>query len=77
MMLSRRNFFNLFRLLGLFKKNFRKKLQFAVISLNFNFQFNRELLRYKALQMTFGRGPLLLQKYIILPKRQEKTNKVT
>ena len=28
--------------------------------------------------MTFGRGPLLLQKYKILPKRREKTpNMVT
>ena len=27
--------------------------------------------------MTFGRGPLLLQKYKILPKRRKKTNIVT
>ena len=27
--------------------------------------------------MTFGQGPLLVQKYKILPKRREKTNIVT
>ena len=32
------------------------------ISLDFNLQYNREFLRYKALKMTLRRGPLLLQK---------------
>ena len=40
---------------------------------HFHRQPNREFLRYKALNMTFGRGPLLLQKYQILPQRRKKT----
>ena len=31
-----------------------------------------ECLKYKALKMTFGRGPLLQQKYKILQKRRQK-----
>ena len=33
--------------------------------MNFNLQFNG-VLEYKALKMTFGKGPLLPQKYNIL-----------
>ena len=40
--------------------------------MNLNFQFNRECLKYKALKMTFGRGPLLSQKYNIPQKRRQK-----
>ena len=36
--------------------------------MNSNLQFRRECLKYKALKMTFGRGPILLQKYLILQK---------
>ena len=36
--------------------------------MNFNLQFRRECLKYKAKKMTFGRGPLLPQKYIIIQK---------
>ena len=43
--------------------------------MNFNLQFNG-VLEYKALKMTFGKGPLLPQKYNILQKRR-KTTKVT
>ena len=56
---------------------FRKNLQFwnhSVISLNFNFQYNREFLRYKALKKRFGQGPLLLQKYKIYVKEKELTS---
>ena len=34
--------------------------------MNFNLPFSKECLKYKALKMTFGRGPLLPQKYIII-----------
>ena len=37
--------------------------------MDFNLQFKRECLKYKALKMTFG--PLLLQKYEIFQKRRE------
>ena len=48
--------------------------KYSVIFLDFNLQSNREFLNNKALKMTFGRGPLLLQKYmyIIRPKRRKK-----
>ena len=36
--------------------------------MNFNLKFSSECLKYNALKMTFGRGPLFLQKYIILQK---------
>ena len=49
----------------------------SVFSLDLNLQSNRELLRYKALKMTLRKGPLLLQKYEILPKDRKKTNIVT
>ena len=46
--------------------------------MNFNFQFNRECLKYKALKMTFGRGPLLSQLYNIHSfKTSAKTTTVT
>ena len=43
-----------------------------VLSLYFNLQSYREFLSYKALKMTFGSGPLLLQKYNVLPKPRKK-----
>ena len=40
---------------------------------DFNLPSNREFLRHiKALKVTFGRCPLLLKKYKILPKRRKK-----
>ena len=43
--------------------------------MNINLKFNRECLKYKALKITFGRGPLLSQKYNILQKHRQKLPK--
>ena len=45
--------------------------------MNSNLQFNRECLKYKALKMTFERGPLSLQKYTILNENSVKTTLLT
>ena len=66
-----------------FQKNFillrlsylRQIWRHAVISLDFNLQFTKECLKYKALNMTFERGPLLSQKYNILQTRSQKLPK--
>ena len=47
-------------------------LRHSVISMNFNLQFSRECIKYEALKMTFGRGPLILQKYKILQNCRQK-----
>ena len=47
----------------------RKK---PVISFDFNFQYNREFLRYKALKNYVWTGSIITQKYKILPKRRIK-----
>ena len=45
--------------------------------MNFNLQFNSGCIKYKALKMTFGRGPLLSKNYYIFQKLPKKTIKVT
>ena len=45
--------------------------------MNFNLQFNRECLKYKALRMTFGRGPFLPQNCLNSSKTSVKTTIVT
>ena len=68
-MSSKFSYFNFLPCSGNLRKIVSKIDNFQTfISLDFNLQSNREFLRYKALKMTFGRGPLLLQKYKILPK---------